>query len=452
MSQVSLLTIDELSAIITEGDAQKLGQALAEIPVEERARLFSRLEPSCVEAMMTLLPPEKAASLLEKLSDGQAQQLLEKVPFEKAALITGQLKSAARADIIGRMDARSMDSIMKLMIPKEAQELRELISYPRDTAGGLMITEYLSYKSRQTVGEILKDLQENGPTYGDYDIQYAYITDKNKLVGVLRMRDILFSAGNLVAHDIMIPSPVAVKTTDQLDALQRFFEEHRFFGVPVVDATGKLCGVLRRAAVEEAGAERANSILMRFSGIIGGEELRNMGLTTRFSRRLSFLSLNILLNIVAASVIAMNEETLRAVIALAVFMPIISDMSGCSGNQAVAVSIRELSLGIIKPRDFMYIFWKELNVGLINGLALGLMIGLVAFLWKGNVWLGAVVGAALAINTVVAVVFGGLIPLALKGLKLDPALVSGPVLTTVTDMCGFFFVLTFAALVLEKLI
>ena len=158
-----------------------------------------------------------------------------------------------------------------------------------------------------------------------------------------------------------------------------------------------------------------------------------------------------MLNIIAASVIAFNQETLAAVIALAVFLPIISDMSGCSGNQAVAVSLRELTLGIIRPSEVWRVFRKESAVGLINGGVLGILLGLVAWAWKGNLMLGAVVAAALAANTLIAVCFGGLIPLALRGLGQDPALASGPILTTVTDMSGFFIVLKLASLVLPSL-
>ncbi len=127
-------------------------------------------------------------------------------------------------------------------------------------------------------------------------------------------------------------------------------------------------------------------------------------------------------------------------------------MSGCSGNQAVAVSMRELVLGLIKPHELRRVLLKESVLGVVNGIALGLLIGLVAFLWKGNAWLGLVVGAALAANTVIAVSLGGLLPLIFKRLKLDPALVSGPVLTTVTDMAGFFILLSFATIALPKLI
>jgi magnesium transporter len=139
------------------------------------------------------------------------------------------------------------------------------------------------------------------------------------------------------------------------------------------------------------------------------------------------------------------------VIALAVFLPIISDMSGCSGNQAVAVSMRELALGFVNPSDLWRVLGKEAAIGVINGIALGILLGLVGWAWQGNYVLGAVVGTALAVNTLLAVCFGGSIPLILRGLGQDPALAAGPILTTVTDMVGFFLVLSLAGAVLPYL-
>jgi magnesium transporter len=172
----------------------------------------------------------------------------------------------------------------------------------------------------------------------------------------------------------------------------------------------------------------------------------------RARRRLGWLTINIALNVVAASVIAFYQDTLTQVIALAVLLPIISDMSGCTGNQAAAVSMRELSLGVVKPFELGYVWLKEISVGILNGLVLGLLIASVAVLWKGNPYLGLVVGAAMAGNTMVAVSLGGLLPLALKRVSIDPALACGPILTTITDMCGFFLVLSIATLLLPLLV
>jgi magnesium transporter len=246
----------------------------------------------------------------------------------------------------------------------------------------------------------------------------------------------------------MIARPVAVAAAAPLEELEPLFEAHGFLGVPVIGRDRRLLGVLRRAAVEEAAAKRTRGLFLKVSGIIGGEELRTAPIVSRSARRLSWLTINIVLNVVAASVIALNQDTLEKAIVLAVFLPIISDMSGCSGNQAVAVSIRELSLGLVRPGEVGRVLLKESAVGLVNGLVLGGLLGAVARLWAGDSLLGLVVGAALAANTLLSVCLGGVLPLVLRRFRADPALVSGPLLTTVTDMCGFFLVLKLADIVL----
>jgi magnesium transporter len=251
--------------------------------------------------------------------------------------------------------------------------------------------------------------------------------------------------------NVMIDEPLSVLDSAPLVELERFFDRHPLFGVPVVDRDGRLVGVVRGRDVEEAAEERSNRSFLKFMGIVGGEELRTMPLRIRSARRLSWLTVNILLNVIAASVIAFNQDTLSQVIALAVFLPIISDMSGCSGNQAVAVSIRELTLGLVRPRELLRVLGKEVSVGIVNGVVLGLLLGMLAWLWQRNAVFGGVVAAALALNTLIAVCAGGLIPLALKRIGQDPALAAGPILTTVTDMSGFLLVLTLAEWVLPWL-
>jgi magnesium transporter len=302
------------------------------------------------------------------------------------------------------------------------------------------------------VKDVLDDLRAYGESYSDYDIQYAYVvSEEGRLVGVLRLRDLLMSQRNKTLTEIMVKDPLKVEVDTTLQALRNFFQQNAFLGVPVTDKEGHLVGIVRSATVREAANKRANQLFLKFAGIVGGEEFRNMPLFRRSSRRLSWLSINIVLNIVAASIIALYQDTLEKAIVLAVFLPIISDMSGCSGNQAVAVSIRELTLGLVRPREIWRVLSKEASIGIINGVVLGCLLGGTALLWKGNPYLGLVVGASLAANTLVAVSFGGLVPLILRAMKTDPALASGPLLTTITDMCGFFFVLSFASFLLPKL-
>jgi magnesium transporter len=363
-----------------------------------------------------------------------------------------ELASDHLVDVLGKIDDDASRAILAKMDRKDAAEARMLLSYAPDCAGGLMISEFLAYKTDHTIQDVLDDLQANRGEYADYHVQYFYVVDREeKLAGVLRLHDLLFPARRTRLSQLMIPSPLSVSDKASLRELQDFFEEHHLFGVPVVDDEMRLVGVVLPRAIEEAVNKRKTKTFLRLSGIIGGEEFRTMPLLSRSGRRLSWLTMNIALNIIAASVIALYQDTLAAVITLAVFLPMVSDMSGCSGNQAVAVSMRELSLGLVRPGELLWVLAKEVKVGIINGLVLGLLLGGIGFFWKGNPWLGVVIGGALAANTLVSVILGGMLPLLLKRVKLDPALVSSPLLTTVTDMCGFFFVLSFAAAVLPKL-
>ena len=442
----------DLRALLEAGEVSALKAFLDQIGPAEVARTISHLDKEEQSQLLTLLAPPEAANLIEEVPAIQAVHLIGDLESEQAAPIVSEMHSDQQADLLASLDDKDSKAILDEMAPEEAAEAHRLLRYQADVAGGLMIREYLSYASDLCVEDVLDDLRQHRERYATYDVQYAYVVDARKrLVGVLPIRDLLLTSRQVKLQVLMRPDPYCVEANASLDDLRQHFDQHPYLGLPVVDADDRLVGVLSRTAIYKAGSDEANSTFLKSSGIVGGEELRSMSLWRRSSRRLSWLSVNIVLNIAAASVIAFYQDTLAAVIALAVFLPIISDMSGCSGNQAVAVSIRELTLGLVKPREILRVVLKESSVGLVNGLVLGGLIGMVAWIWKGNLYLGLVVGSALAVNTLLAVLIGGLVPLVLRGFKFDPALASGPILTTITDMCGFFFVLSLASILLSRL-
>ncbi len=443
---------DKITELLHQKNRQLLEDYIESISSRELVRALSHMGTEEQTQLLSSLSPDYSAYLLEEIPEAHASKLIRKLPVAEAATILNEMQSSEQADLLAALSEVNAEAILAEMKPEEAEDARMLLSYEPDEAGGLMITEYLAFKTNDTVKDVIADMTENSDTYSDYNVQYLYVVDKDeKLEGVLRMRDLLLSKPATVLSTIMIRNPLYVTLQTGLDELLSFFDDHEFFGVPVVDEQHRMQGVVLRRDVLEAAADRSDSEHMRAQGIIGGEELRTMPVWLRSRRRLSWLSVNILLNIVAASVIALYQDTLSSVIALAVFLPIISDMSGCSGNQAVAVSMRELSLNIIKPFEVLRVWWQEISVGLINGTVLGMLVGVAAWLWKGNAYLGLVVGGALAVNTLVAVSIGGAIPLILKRIGMDPALASSPILTTITDMFGFFLVLSFATAVLPLL-
>ncbi len=442
----------KIQSLVEAGDFDDLEAVLEQLPIEERIFLVSRLSSDFQQDLLTGIDPDMAADVVHALPAVQSVDVISQMPVDAAVPILESLPSDERADIVGDLNQRDAEAILQEMPPRDSAQLRQLIGYDDEVAGGLMTTEFLAFHVDECVDSVIARLRENANRYSDFQVQYAYVVDaRNRLVGVLRLRDLLLAKGRQALGEIMIGSPVSIPVSADLLELRQFFDEHHYVGVPVTDSNGVLLGVVDETAVEQCWADHNAEDYRKAQGIVQ-EELRTMPLLLRSRRRLGWLSINIVLNIAAASVIAMYQETLSQVIALAVFLPIISDMSGCSGNQAVAVSMRELSLGVIRPSELWFVWIKELSVGLINGLALGILTAIVGAVWQNNPWLGLVVGLALMLNTIVAVSLGGTLPLIMRMLKMDPAIASGPILTTVTDMCGFLLVLGFATLIIDKLV
>ena len=446
---------NELLENLESGDKKAVTDTLNLLSAEEQRRAFSRLSHEHQTGVVALLDPELAAEVIDHLPDSQSYDILHTLEPDLAAPIIEQLPEEVGADMLRNLTESESDAVLEQIDDaEEVESLRELISYDPESAGGLMNHHVAAFPKNLKVGELLDALGSESNELSEAEVQYIYTLNKDEsLAGVLPLRNLVIAPRHLELGSLMIADPARVSLNDSLETLEAKFEEKNFLGLPVVEPeTGILHGVVSREAVSKARAKHEVADFQQSSGIIGGEELRSMPLIHRCARRLSWLAPNIILNLVAASIIAMYEGTIQQVIALAVFLPIVSDMSGCSGNQAVAVSMRELTLGVIRPSEFLRVIWKEGFLGIINGVILGILLGTIAAIWKSNVYLGIVIGGALAVNTVVSVLLGGLVPLALKRFKIDPALASGPILTTCTDMCGFFLVLNLAALAMSKLV
>jgi len=440
--------------LLEEGDVDGIMEVIDPLGADEQRRMFSRLDMGQRQRLLELMGADEAAGLLEHLVPAQAIEILEELSPEYAADVMEELSEELGGELLREMDEEESEAILKEFEDVEDSDaLRKRLEFDPKSAGGLMVQHFLAFGEEATIEEVLRGIGAEADEDSDLEVQYAYAIDREGvLTGVLPVLDLVRTSWKRKVREVMITKPLSVRVDTSLQDLRRIFDEKAFLGLPVVDETGRMCGVLSRGAVRRAASTEQTDAFLKLSGIIGGEELRSMPFWSRCFRRLTWLAPNILLNLLAASVIATFEGTLQAVIALAVFLPIVSDMSGCSGNQAVAVSIRELTLGVIRPLDFLRVAFKEGSVGIVNGVVLGILLGLTAFLWKGNVYLGGVVAGALAFNTVFSVLLGGLVPLGLKRFGVDPALASGPILTTCTDMCGFFLVLSLASAFLERLV
>ena len=440
-----------LHAALQTGDSAEAQRQLEDLTSSEAVRAFLQLAPDDRKRLLELVGPVMAADLIEELPTEQAVEIFESLETGNAADIIEEMDTADGADIIHDLDDEDAENILGQMRKADAKKIRLLAEYESDVAGGLMSADIFKFRRTETTGDVLKQLASEENEFEQYQGQHPYIVDsRGILCGVVSLRKLLTSKRGTGLSDVMVEA-TSIGPLTSLGDLEDIFDDEPYLSVPVVDEKGKLIGVVTRDAVAHASLERAEMDALKASGLVE-DELRSMPTMLRAKRRLSWLTVNIGLNILAAGIISTYEETLSAVIALAVFLPMVSDMSGCTGNQAVAVSMRELALGVTRPTDLLYVWLKELRVGIINGLALGVLIGLVAWVWKGNPYIGLVIGTALALNTLIAVSVGGLVPLLLKRFDIDPAVASGPMLTTITDMFGFFLVLSLATAMMPLLV
>ncbi|MGK0303237.1 MAG: magnesium transporter [Planctomycetota bacterium] len=418
------------------------GQKLALLDASDAAEVVRRLPRHIRHVALLALPAGTAADVLEEPPDDVAAAAVMKMDSGPAAAMVRQMRSDEEADLLQDIGSSHAEAILCKLAPEEAAAARSLTVYEDATAGDMMQTEFIAIAQGMAAGDVAGQLRGRAADYADYPSPYLYVVDRDsKLLGITSLRSLVLCHADTPVATVASTRVVSAATDLPGIDLLRLFRRLHFLAVPVVDENNHLLGVVTQDDALWFAQEEGDEEMLRFAGIAGGDEFRDMPLRQRASQRLSWLSVNVLLNVAAASVIACYQETLQGVIALAVLVPITADMSGCSGNQAVAVSIRELSLDRIRPTNFLWVFRKELTVGFVNGLVLGCLVALAAWLWKGNAILGAVVGGALWVNTLVAVAVGGLVPLGLRRLGKDPAIASSLILTTLPHMCGFLIVL-----------
>ena len=320
----------------------------------------------------------------------------------------------------------------------------------RDLAADAMSTDFLAVSDAITVGDAIEAIRaspraEGRPTY-------VYVVDATgRLRGVLFLRDLVFGTSQQRLAELMRASVISVPATMDQEEVARLFRRHHLAALPVVTASGHLIGTITPEAVSRIIEEEATEDLLKVAGIAGGEERATMAPRGAIRRRLPWLVLNMFLDVIAVSVIAFFESTIAEVVALAVLLPIISDMGGNVGIQTISLAVRGLATGDVTAADAWRQLRKELLVGLANGLVLGVLLCAVSYVWKGSLLLGIIGGAALAINTVIAGTAGIALPLILKRFGADPASASGPLLTTITDFCGFLLTLSLATFFLPAL-
>lgn len=296
---------EELERRIAAGEPAAIREFWSELPASDGTRLFSRLTPEEQEQVLAALTAEEAAQLLSELPLALSTATVENLPPDVAAQILDRLPSDEQTDVLTQLEPEQAEAVLSHMAPAEVADVHYLRQYPADSAGGLMVTEYLAYPHTTRAAEVVHDLRSHAERYAQFHVQYVYVVSpEGTLLGVVRLRDLLFLPDDALLEAAVLPEPATVRVDAGLDELEAFFETYGFLAAPVVDEQNRLLGVVTRADLEDAVMERAEQTFLRFSGLVAGEEFRTLPLRTRVFGRLAWLSVTLLLSGVAATVVA----------------------------------------------------------------------------------------------------------------------------------------------------
>ncbi|MEG2353677.1 MAG: magnesium transporter [Clostridium sp.] len=400
--------------------------------------------------ILSRLPNWLIADIVDEEEDEEKYEILKKFSEVKQKKILDEMSSDELTDLIGILDEEESKSILRKMNDEDREDVRQLLSYKPDTAGGIMATEFVAIGENKSIEQSLKYLQKEAPAAET--AYYIYVVDKkNILRGVVSLRDIVCNDFNTKISDIMHSSVISVPYDMDQEEVAKKFTKYGLLTIPVVDESNMILGIVTIDDIVDIIQEETTEDIHRLGGV-DEEEKVDGTLKESVKSRLPWLIVNLVTAILAASVVGMFEETISKVVTLATFMPIVAGMGGNAGTQSLTIVVRGIALGELTGDNAKGIFLKELLVGLTTGIVVGAIISVLGFIWERNIVFGIVIGIAMILNMLVATMAGFIVPVILKKLKIDPALASAVFVTTVTDVLGFFFFLGLATMFISHLV
>ncbi len=441
-------TLDRVRAALESGKVDEAIAALATLHPADRADAFADLPRDEQEEILPRLDAQATADLLEELEDPEAAEVAAQLPSETLADVLDEMDPDEAADILGDLPPEQAASALAQM--EEADEVIPLLAHPDDTAGGLMTSVFYALRRQTTAQMAIEFLRQHHPD-GEAPY-YLYVVDRfNTLIGIVGLRDLIVAEPHATIESIMKRDVASVPVGTDQEEVARIMSRYGLAALPVVDGDGKLVGVINYDAIVDVIEEEATEDIYRLSNVSDGDLQIFSPVRLSVRRRLPWLLVNLGTAFLAASVISLFEATIAKLAVLAVFQSIVAGQGGNAGTQTLAMVVRGLALGEIEFKDAWRAMAREAGIGLIHGMTVGVCVAIGAWLWRGIPILGLVIGLAMVGNLIAAGIAGTLVPLTLKALKLDPALASAVIVTTVTDCVGFGLFLGLATLFLPYL-
>lgn len=438
---------EEIEALVAQGRLDELRQLLADIHPADIAQLLDELSPESALTVFDLLSMEVASEVLDETGGLVRQELVEKVDDEKLADLLDELPMDDAAEFLEDLPDPVASRLLGLMEPEEAKEVRELLGYEEETAGRLMTRDVAALRRHWTVAETFDYLHslEDAET-----LHYLYVVDRNdRLIGVAPLRALILSQPEATIESIMNYDAVSVPVTADQEELAEMVARYDYFAIPVVDEEGRLLGVVTVDDVLDIVEEEATEDIQRLGG---SEPLAQpyfaLSTLTLARKRVGWLLLLFIAATITVNVLSFFEDELALVIALSFFIPLVTNTGGNAGSQTVATIIRAITIGEVNLDTLRPTWQREVSVGLILGLSLGLIGFSLAFLLGTGYEVSFVVAATLPLVVILAVTIATVIPILANHLDVDPTVISGPMITTIIDVSAILIYFLMAKLIL----
>jgi magnesium transporter len=418
-------------------------------PLTATRALETMDEDEAIEILKNL-PPSVSIKIFSNLQVNYAAALLKEIPTNTFKEIVENLSPEQGAAMIVNIPEDIRKRLLECLSNKTRNMIQELLIFPVDSAGSIMTTDFIAFHTDIKVKDAIQRIRSL--TFQKQTSSYVYVIDnQNRLVGVLNMRDLLLASPEARLESVMIKDVLTINAFTDREEVADQLSSRRYFGAPVVDNDNKLLGIVKSDQLLSHVQQEATEDIQKMFGA-GGNERAYSSVWFSLKKRLPWLHINLATAFLAGSVVSLFQGTIAKMAVLAVFLPVIAGQGGNAGLQSLAVVMRGLVMREISPNNVPMLLIKEAKIGIFNGLIIGFVTSLISWLWKGNPYLGLVIGLAMIVTLIVAGLAGAIIPITMKTFGLDPAQSSSIILTTVTDVVGFFVFLSFAVIFQSYLI
>jgi magnesium transporter len=426
--------LEHVHILLEQENIVEVTAYLEDLHPADSAEILTNLSQSDQQGLVDQLPLETLADIFEQLDEDEMVELSQGMEMSILADVLDEMESDMAADFLGELDEARAAELLEEM--EESEDVAPLLSYDEDTAGGIMNSLAYALRRQWRVSHALDFLRQQ---YADDEetLYYIYVVDRFKrLAGVVSLRSLIMAQPDNTIDEIMDRDVLSVRVDTDQEEVAQLLARYDLLALPVVDWEEHLLGVVTVDDVVDVLEEEATEDIYRLAQV--SEEAEIFSPIMRAIRnRLPWLVVNMGTAFLASSVVSYYEPTIARAAVLAAFMPIVAGQGGNAGTQTMTIVVRSLALGELDGRDTWKALWHEARVGIINGIVLGLLVGLVAWLWKGIPILGLVIGIAMLGNMLIAALAGVVVPMFLRWIKVDPALASSVFVTTATDVLGF---------------